>query len=484
MYQYHTPEAIVATTTIPSTKGGLNTGDTLLEGGRGAVEEGGRGGSCGFNKDSIRPPPPTLPFVQEQAPDSRCFAAARQVMALDSGKLLSFLYSQFADKSHLTKGGSRPGGGESKNMEGKRKWTSALKKALIPSCCRDYGKSKRSSRAATEVGRSTISEATAATKIQAAFRGFLARRAMGTLKRLIRLKNLIDGSAVGSQTANMVRRLQAMAVVQAQVRSRRMRMAEEHQALLRQLQLKQEREQQKAKIGEWNDSPRSKEQIEAKLLDRQEAASRRERALAYAFAHQGKSSSKSLTPMFIDLNNLQWGWSLSERLTAAGPQEKHGHDAVKPKRIPSAAQRPSQAPVTPRSNPASKASVNPSKSKPSPRNESPATPRSKLASVASKKTPVSPGTGAWSADDGSSIRRRHRVTRSSVSDDSSSLSSALSVASYTPSTASTKARSRFHSPQSDVAEGSRKGSVGLGKKRLPSPAAQKKNGSSHAKRTK
>ncbi|CAL9177578.1 unnamed protein product, partial [Musa hybrid cultivar] len=387
---------------------------------------------------------------------------------------------------HLTKGYSRPRGGESKNMEGRRKWTSALKKALIPSCCRDYGKSKRSSRAATEVGRSTISEATAATKIQAAFRGFLARRAMGTLKRLIRLKNLIDGSAVGSQTANMVRRLQAMAVVQAQVRSRRMRMAEDHQALLRQLQLKQEREQQKAKIGEWNDSPRSKEQIEAKLLDRQEAATRRERALAYAFARQGKSSSKSPTPMFIDLNNLQWGWSLSERLTAAGPQEKHGHDAVKPKRIPSAAQRPSQAPVTPRSNPASKASVNPSKSKPSPRNESPVTPRSKLASVASKKTPVSPGTGAWSADDGSSIRSRHRVTRSSVSDDSS-LSSALSVASYTPSTASTKARSRFHSPQSDVAEGSQKGSVGSGKKRLPSPAAgknKKNNGSSHARRTK
>ncbi|RRT76792.1 hypothetical protein B296_00007751 [Ensete ventricosum] len=383
-------------------------------------------------------------------------------------------------------------------MEGKRKWTSALKKALIPSCCRDYGKSKRSSRAATESDRSTISEATAATKIQAAFRGFLARRAMGTLKRLIRLKNLIDGSAVGSQTSNMVRRLQAMAVVQAQVRSRRMRMAEEHQALLRQLQLKQEREQQKAKvsmhhrfhqlcgflfcirvahlldfgaqIGEWNDSPRSKEQIEAKLLDRQEAATRRERALAYAFAHQ------------VLLLRIRFHLCLSERLTAAGPQEKHGHDVVKPKRIPSAAQRPSQAPVTPRSNPASKASVNPSKNKPSPRNESPVTPRSKLASVASKKTPVSPGTGAWSADDGSSSRSRHRVTRSSVSDDSS-LSSALSVASYPPSM---KARSRFHSPQSDVAEGSHKGSVGLGKKRLPSPAAgrNKNNGSSHARRTK
>lgn len=37
---------------------------------------------------------------------------------------------------------------------------------------------------------------------------------------------------------------------------------------------------------EWNDSVQSKEQVEAQLLQKQEAAIRRERALAYAFAHQ------------------------------------------------------------------------------------------------------------------------------------------------------------------------------------------------------
>jgi hypothetical protein len=40
-------------------------------------------------------------------------------------------------------------------------------------------------------------------------------------------------------------------------------------------------------MGEqWDDSTQSKEQIEASLISRQEAAVRRERALAYAFSHQ------------------------------------------------------------------------------------------------------------------------------------------------------------------------------------------------------
>ena len=40
-------------------------------------------------------------------------------------------------------------------------------------------------------------------------------------------------------------------------------------------------------MGEdWNDSTQSKEQIEARQQNKQEAAMRRERALAYAFSHQ------------------------------------------------------------------------------------------------------------------------------------------------------------------------------------------------------
>ena len=37
---------------------------------------------------------------------------------------------------------------------------------------------------------------------------------------------------------------------------------------------------------EWDHSLQSKDQIEAKLLHKQEAALRRERALAYSFSHQ------------------------------------------------------------------------------------------------------------------------------------------------------------------------------------------------------
>lgn len=40
-------------------------------------------------------------------------------------------------------------------------------------------------------------------------------------------------------------------------------------------------------MGEnWDDSLQSKEQVEANLLGKQEAAVRRERALAYAYSHQ------------------------------------------------------------------------------------------------------------------------------------------------------------------------------------------------------
>jgi hypothetical protein len=45
-------------------------------------------------------------------------------------------------------------------------------------------------------------------------------------------------------------------------------------------------------MGEdWNDSTQSKEQVEAKMQSRQEAAMRRERALAYSFSHQVRNSS-------------------------------------------------------------------------------------------------------------------------------------------------------------------------------------------------
>ncbi|KAL5709260.1 hypothetical protein ACHQM5_019970 [Ranunculus cassubicifolius] len=67
---------------------------------------------------------------------------------------------------------------------------------------------------------------------------------------------------------------------------------------------------------DWDDSNQSKEQIEASLRRKQDAALRRERALAYAYFHQQGKNAKSANPMFLDPNKPQWGWSWLERWMA------------------------------------------------------------------------------------------------------------------------------------------------------------------------
>ncbi|KAK9059783.1 hypothetical protein SSX86_020487 [Deinandra increscens subsp. villosa] len=169
-------------------------------------------------------------------------------------------------------------------------------------------------------------EEVAAIKVQTGFRRFLARRKLRALKGLVRLKVLVQSQSVKRQAVTTLRCMQTLARVQSQVRARRIRMSEENQALQRQLMQKREKELDKMKSymgNDWDNTRRSKEQIEASMQNKEVATARRERALAYAQTQQQlwRNPSKSGNPTFMDPNNPQWGWSWLDRWMAARPWE-------------------------------------------------------------------------------------------------------------------------------------------------------------------
>ncbi|MED6206659.1 hypothetical protein PIB30_029014 [Stylosanthes scabra] len=285
--------------------------------------------------------------------------------------------------------------------------------------------------------------------------------------------------------------MQTLARVQGQIRSRRIRMLEENQALQRQLLQKHAKELESMRIGEeWDDSLQSKEQIEAKLLSKYEAAMRRERALAYAFTHQqnGKNTSKSMNPMFMDPTNPSWGWSWLERWMAARPWESRGmmdkepndHSSIKSSNRSITAGEISKSFARFQLNSETHsptASQNPGTPSFQSHSAPPKVPSS--AGIARKLKKGSPRDSLVLDDDSKSMVsvqsdrfRRHSIAGSSVRDDES-LASSPSVPSYMVPTQSAKAKSRTQSQSPLAMENGKtdKGSFGTAKKRLSFPAS-------------
>lgn len=163
-----------------------------------------------------------------------------------------------------------------------------------------------------------------ATMIQAAFRGYLARRSFRALRGLVRLQGVVRGQNVKRQTMNAMKQMQLLVRVQTQIQSRRIQMLEnqalQHQAYRNDKEVESTLSKwtqltEGGQGDDWDDSLLTKEEVEARMGKKIEAIIKRERAMAYAYSHQlWKSNPKSSqNHMDIRANGFPWWWNWLER---------------------------------------------------------------------------------------------------------------------------------------------------------------------------
>ncbi|CAI0419560.1 unnamed protein product, partial [Linum tenue] len=177
----------------------------------------------------------------------------------------------------------------------------------------------------------------AAIRIQTAFRGLLARRALRALRAVVRIQAIFRGRQVRKQAAVTLRCMQALVRVQARVRATTVGMPE-GQAVQQMLDAyRNHADPTKQAEKGWCNSPGTVDQVRTKLQMRLEGALKRERAIAYALSQQAvktcpspgrKTGSNSKQQPIVPPKHHQkgdeynpLGWTWLDRWMAAKPWE-------------------------------------------------------------------------------------------------------------------------------------------------------------------
>ncbi|CAI9760164.1 unnamed protein product [Fraxinus pennsylvanica] len=177
----------------------------------------------------------------------------------------------------------------------------------------------------------------AATRIQTAFRAYRARKGCRQSEGTLRLQNLMQCNTVKKQAKITLNHLHSWGRIQAEIRARRVHMVMEGRLKQKKLenQLKLEARLHGLEV-EWSGGHKTMDEALSRIHQREAAALRRERAMAYAFSHQWRvNSNPNLGAGNHNLSNANWGWSWMDRWIAARPWESRVTVQLSPKKAQS-----------------------------------------------------------------------------------------------------------------------------------------------------
>ncbi|KAL5143402.1 Protein IQ-DOMAIN 14 [Glycine soja] len=141
-----------------------------------------------------------------------------------------------------------------------------------------------------------IKESAAAIKIQTAFRGYLAKKALRALKGIVKLQAIIRGRAVRRQAMSTLKCLQSIVSIQSQVCARRLQMVEGRCDYSE----NEDMQDSKDKIirmdsnseRKWDESTVLKEEVDTSCTSKKETILKRERIKEYSFNHRRSAESE------------------------------------------------------------------------------------------------------------------------------------------------------------------------------------------------